>query len=67
MHDTQSWFGESAQHLRSFAYLPLRNDTQSIGMLVLASEDAQRFYPEMGTVFLQRIAELVSSAVQPHL
>jgi len=67
VHDTQSWFGESAQHLRSFAYLPLRNDTQSIGMLVLASEDAQRFYPEMGTVFLQRIAELVSSAVQPHL
>jgi uncharacterized protein YigA (DUF484 family) len=36
-------------------------------MLILASEDAQRFYPEMGTVFLQRIAELVSSAVQPHL
>lgn len=67
VHDTQSWFGESAQHLRSFAYLPLRKDTQSIGLLVLASEDAQRFYPEMGTVFLQRLAEIVSSAVQPHL
>jgi uncharacterized protein len=66
VHDTQLWFGESAEHLRSFAYLPLRNDTQSIGMLILASEDAQRFYPEMGTVFLQRIAELVSNAVQPH-
>lgn len=67
LHDTQTWFGESAEHLRSFAYLPLRKDTQTIGMLILASEDAQRFYPEMGTVFLQRIAELVSSAVQPHL
>ena len=64
VHDTQTWFGESAAHLRSFAYLPLRNDAQSIGMLVLASEDAQRFYPEMGTVFLQRIAEIVSRAVQ---
>ena len=64
VHDTQSWFGEQAGHLRSFAYLPLRNETQSIGMLVLASEDAQRFYPEMGTVFLQRIAEIVSKAVQ---
>jgi uncharacterized protein len=64
VHDTQTWFGESASHLRSFAYLPLRNDTQSIGMLILASEDVQRFYPEMGTIFLQRIAEIVSCAVQ---
>lgn len=67
VHDTQQWFGEGADHLRSFAYLPLRRGEQSIGMLVLASEDAQRFYPEMGTVFLQRIAETVSSALQPHL
>ena len=65
--DTLSWFGESAEHLRSFAYLPLRNGTHSIGMMILGSEEAQRFYPEMGTVFLQRIAELVSSAVHPHL
>ena len=65
--DTQSWFGEVAEHLRSFAYLPLHNGSQSIGMLILASEDMQRFYPEMGTVFLQRIAEIVSSAVRPHL
>ncbi len=63
LHETQNWFGEEAGQLRSFAYLPLRNATQSIGMLVLASEEAQRFYPEMGTVFLQRIAEMVSKAV----
>lgn len=64
VHDTQGWFGENSEHLRSFAYLPLRNAMQSIGLLVLASEDAQRFYPEMGTVFLQRIAEIVGKAVQ---
>ncbi|MDD5180116.1 MAG: DUF484 family protein [Gallionellaceae bacterium] len=67
VHDTANWFGESAPHLHSFAYLPLRAGEQSIGLLVLASEDAQRFYPEMGTVFLQRIAETVSAALQPHL
>lgn len=67
VHDTQTWFGESAGHLRSFAYLPLRNNSQSIGLLVLASEDAQRFYPEMGTVFLSRIAETVSAIVRSHL
>ncbi|HMC13487.1 MAG TPA: DUF484 family protein [Gallionellaceae bacterium] len=67
MYDTQAWFGESAEHLRSFAYLPLRNSEHSIGLLILASEDQQRFYPEMGTLFLQRIAEIASSALQPYL
>lgn len=67
VHDTRTWFGESAEHLRSFAYLPLRNASQSIGIMILASEDAQRFYPEMGTVFLHRIAEMVGKAVQAHL
>lgn len=67
MYDTQAWFGEGAERLRSFAYLPLRNSEHSIGLLILASEDQQRFYPEMGTQFLQRIAEVASSAVQPYL
>ncbi|MEJ1958044.1 MAG: DUF484 family protein [Nitrosomonadales bacterium] len=67
VHETLGWFGEAAPHLQSFAYLPLRTADQSIGLLVLASEDAQRFYPEMGTVFLQRIAETVGSALQPRL
>lgn len=67
MYDTASWFGEAAPLLRSFAYLPLRDDAGSIGMLILASEDMQRFYPEMGTLFLQRIAEVVSAAVKPQL
>jgi len=67
VHDTPQWFGETAEHLRSYAYLPLRNGDKSIGLLVLASEDAHRFYPEMGTVFLQRIAESVSAALQTRL
>lgn len=67
LHDTLAWFGESAAHLHSFAYLPLRTNEQSIGLLILASEDAQRFYPGMGTLFLQRIAEIVSNALRPSL
>lgn len=66
VHDTQSWFGEAAEHLRSFAYLPLRTNGQSIGLLILASEDKERFYPEMGTLFLQRIAETLGSAFTLH-
>lgn len=66
-HDTASWFGESTSHLHSYAYLPLHAGSDTIGLLVLASEDKQRFYPEMGTMFLQRIAEAVSSALHPYL
>lgn len=66
-HDTAAWFGEHAPQLHSYAYLPLRAGSDTIGLLVIASEDKQRFYPEMGTVFLQRIAEAVSSALQPCL
>lgn len=66
-HDSAAWFGERAAQLHSFAYLPLHAGSETIGLLVLASEDRQRFYPEMGTLFLQRIAEAVSSALHPHL
>jgi uncharacterized protein YigA (DUF484 family) len=66
-HDTVGWFGENSAQLHSYAYLPLRAGSETIGLLVLASEDKQRFYPEMGTVFLQRIAEAVESTLHPHL
>lgn len=65
--DTLGWFNDAAEGLKSFAYLPLRSGERSTGLLVLASEDPQRFYPGMGVVFLQRIAETVSSALAPHL
>jgi uncharacterized protein YigA (DUF484 family) len=66
-HDTAVWFGTTAGQLRSYAYLPLHAGSDTIGLLVLASPDKQRFYPEMGTVFLQRIAEAVASALHPHV
>jgi hypothetical protein len=65
--DTLDWFGESGARLRSFAYLPLRANGQTIGLLIFASEDKERFYPEMGTLFLQRIAETLGSAFRLHV
>jgi uncharacterized protein len=66
MVDTASLFGEAAAHLRSFSYVPLR-DSETFGLLALASEDPQRFYPEMGTLYLKRIGELVSASIARHL
>lgn len=62
-----SWFGESGARLRSFAYIPLRNRRQAFGLLVLASEDPKRFYPEMGTLYLQRVGDLLGSALLRYL
>jgi uncharacterized protein YigA (DUF484 family) len=69
--EAASWFGDAAAHLRSFALIPLRgaaaNAQSCIGLLALASEDAMRFYPEMGTVYLKRLGELASAGLSRFL
>lgn len=62
-----SWLADGAAAL-SIALLPLREGPldstgPAFGMLVLASPDPQRFASGMGTDFLERIAELASSAL----
>lgn len=58
-----TWLGEAAPHVRSVAFMPLRDKNETFGLLLLASEDPQRFYAEMGTVYLSRIGDLVSGAL----
>ena len=60
--EIKQWFGEDATHLRSFAMVQLCAE-QTIGLLVLASEDSQRFYPEMGTLHLKRLGDLIGTAI----
>ena len=60
---TGAWFGGQAAHLRSQALVALCDGGATIGMLALGSEDAKRFYPEMGTLYLERIGEMVSAAL----
>ena len=55
-------FGEIASQLKSFSIVPLRSG-DIVGVLALASEEAQRFYPEMGTLYLKRIGEMVATAL----
>jgi len=59
------WFGEIAPHLRAFACIPLRPAPAAapLGVLVLASEEAKRFYPGMGTLYLDRLSQLVGAAL----
>ncbi|MDQ8023887.1 MAG: DUF484 family protein [Moraxellaceae bacterium] len=62
-----AWFGEAAKHIQSLALVPLRRDAQVFGMLALGSEDPQRFFPEMGTLYVERIGELVGASLLKHI
>ncbi|MDM0114600.1 DUF484 family protein [Variovorax sp. J22R133] len=62
--EAANWLGD-ARAAVSMAMIPLRAeaDAPAFGLLVLASPDAQRFNSEMGTDFLERIADLASAAL----
>lgn len=57
------WFGEAAPRVRSMALVPLRRGAQVFGLLALGSEEQERFYPDMGTLYLGRIGDMVSLAL----
>ncbi|OFZ99270.1 MAG: hypothetical protein A3H35_02365 [Betaproteobacteria bacterium RIFCSPLOWO2_02_FULL_62_17] len=67
--ESARWFGEAAAQVRSAAYIPLRESVAAagsgacVGMLALGSEDAARFYAEMGTLYLTRLGELASAGL----
>jgi uncharacterized protein len=55
-------FREAEDHIRSIALVPL-GQTRTMGVLALGSEDPQRFFAEMGTLYLRRIGELTAGAL----
>ena len=62
VYETNLWFGEHAPHLKSYAMVPLKTD-RLFGILLLASENAERFYSGMGTMFLSRIGDVFAAAL----
>ena len=61
--ETSSWFGDASKQVRSQAMFAMRNGGGTIGMIALGSEDAQRFYAGMGTLYLERLGEMASAAL----
>lgn len=58
--EIKQWFEEDAEYLQSFAIIPLKKQTR-FGLLVLASPDVGRFFPDMGTLYLERLGDIVSN------
>jgi uncharacterized protein YigA (DUF484 family) len=62
MFESAAWFpGQPV--LASLVYVPLRAQ-ETLGVLALGSTDATRFRPDMGTLYLMRLGELLSAALQ---
>ena len=65
--EVSEWFGEAGPHIKSLAVMSLisvhADGTGSGGLLALASEDEQRFYAGMGTMYLERLAEILSAGL----
>ena len=59
--EVRAWFGEAGAHQKSFALAPLKEGNLT-GLMVLASEDSKRFYPEMGTLYLTWLGQLAGAA-----
>lgn len=59
-------FPEQCTEIGSGALLPLGQGSR-FGVLAIASRDAERFHPGMGTVFLRQLADVVSHMLAPHV
>jgi uncharacterized protein YigA (DUF484 family) len=58
-------FGELSYNFQSCALVPMGKGCEN-GLLALASKDIARFDPEMGTLFIELIANYVSALVKPY-
>ncbi len=66
VYETHLWFGEHAPHLKSYALVALKTDL-CFGLLLMASESAERFYSDMGTLFLTRIGDVFAHSIGRHV
>ncbi|MCG5536019.1 DUF484 family protein [Ectothiorhodospira mobilis] len=58
---------QTAAETRSAVVVPLLEGSSPLGLLALGSQEASRFHPGMGTLFLGYLGEIVSHAVSRRL
>ena len=56
-----------ADKIGSVALVPLRNAEKVIGVLLIGSDDKTKFGQQMGTLFLEQMAEQVAAAISKNL
>lgn len=66
VYETHLWFGEHAPHLKSYAMMPLKAG-RCFGLLLMASESGERFYADMGTMFITRLSDVFAHSIARQL
>ena len=67
--ETAGWFGVPAEQVGSVAHIALREEATAsgggacVGLLALGSDDARRFYSDMGTLYLKRLGDLAGAGL----
>ena len=56
-------FGSKARWVQSVALVPL-GDHGSLGVMAIGSSDQNRFYPGMGTLFLDLLADVITARLE---
>jgi uncharacterized protein len=62
--ETVRWFGEAADGVKSQALVAMKRGDETVGMLAMGSEDPNRFFSEMGTIYLDRIGQLLAAGLE---
>jgi len=61
--EVAAWFGGDSEAMASMALVPLRFEGQTLGLLAMASDDAERFVAGMGTVYIERLGDVIAAAL----
>jgi uncharacterized protein YigA (DUF484 family) len=58
-----AWFGGDDEGIASMALVPLRFEGQVLGLLAMGSDDAERFVAGMGTLYIERLGDVIAAAL----
>jgi uncharacterized protein YigA (DUF484 family) len=63
--EVAAWFGSEGDNeaIASMALVPLRFDGQTLGLLAMGSDDAERFVAGMGTLYIERLGDVIAAAL----
>jgi uncharacterized protein YigA (DUF484 family) len=61
--EVAAWFGGESDSMASMALVPLRFEGQTLGLLAMGSDDVERFVAGMGTLYIERLGDVIAAAL----
>lgn len=62
-------FGDKAENIASSVVMPIcdNNGDHCIGLMAIGSSDAQRYHPDMGTIFINHLGSVINKVFRAHI